>query len=233
MSRKKHVMNIGGDLYQADLKNDRLISATRRRGGSILPLGEMTYNPYGDYYRFLYDKRECGIFKPAPDTWRLPEEVILVNLSGETLLNKAFVPQMPRDKKSSPLPLLHVADQSGQPYILPKINIGGHQFFVDTYMLAFLDTLDLSNRIFFHWFKRLSGAERPSMMYNTQTRTIAGISPKEDWSAWVSIELPTWDRLRQLEESENKHLQPTPKKPATRRQQKEIAAKRQDNQKRL
>lgn len=233
MSRKKHVLNIAGDLYRADLKNDRLVAATRRSGRPSLVLTEMTYNPYGDYYRFLYDEREQVIFKPPPDTWRLPDEVILVNLAGESLLKNASFQREPREKTSTPLPLLHVADQSGQPYILPKIDIAGHPFFVDIYMLAFLDTLNLSNRVFFHWFRQTNEGERPSMLYNTQTRTIAGISPKEDRAAWVSIQLPTWDRLRQLEAAANRHLEAPKKEPAIRQHPKRAAPKGWQNKRRL
>lgn len=224
---------MAGELFQADLKNDRLISATTRRSRPSLVLSEMTYNPYGDYYRFLYDKREQVIFKPPPDTWRLPDEVILVHLAGETLLKPASFQRVPRAGLSTTSSLQHVADQSGQPYILPKIDIAGHPFFVDIYMLAFLDTLNLSNRVFFHWFKQTNESERPSLLYNTQTRTIAGISPKEDRTAWVSIQLPVWDKLRQLEESANRHLQAPKKKPAIRQHPKATTPQERQDKRRL
>jgi hypothetical protein len=203
METQRPLVNIAGDIYQVDIIGGILDLQDDHSTGKSLLLANMYL--HGDRYRFLYDKRDKTIYTITPDTWRLPDDVVMADLCGKSMLDPATYARRKGQEPEIFGPyFLELAQTERTALIMPKYDIGGHQFFVIPYERVFIDTTDLSNRLSFSSFRR-EGNGRPLLQYNTITRKAAGRSLKEDSNAVVIIELPSHETLQQLEQESEKY----------------------------
>jgi len=168
VNHENAIVTIGQDQFFADYKTDslRLVHDPMRQ----LPFNLMDGSPLTGFYYFLYDPKSKSIFSPTEDMSKLPPEVLYVEIPNQVFIDpvqklhqKGF-----QDHQISKV-FKNRSAAGTNARILPRATFYCDEFFVDTRSNAFIDTLNLDNRI---PFSKAHVAPNDSIFldYDLQTR---------------------------------------------------------------
>lgn len=193
MSSLSPEINIAGHGFLVDLHADHIIASGPGAGSSPIPFVDMK----GSFWRpqFLLDTHTLSRYTPPAGIQKLPGHILCVELSHKALLApEGFCDLNGVARSVIPKDILALRQEQPLATVLEKIKLAGHEYFIDKIGLRFLDSLDLNNRLFFHWFKQ-NAEGGLSLLYNRDTRTIAARTPGENRKAWQSIDMPATTKV--------------------------------------